>query len=346
MAYQAIARLGSGFFGEVWLEEDTGLGRMCASKYLNVRRLAQGSDAYAEAKMMNAGKHDNVVEVFSADDVGGQPVIRMEYLPDGSVEDKYHGEPVPVFEAICILEDACRGVEHLHSRDILHRDLKPGNLLLSADGQVKVSDFGLACERSAVSAGPSFAYVGHLPPEAVAAQGSGVIDSHAGDVYALGVTAYRLVNGDAMGRAFLKHIPDLADRILKGRYPNRNLWQPYVHGALKRVIRKALHVNPDRRYESAASLRHHLEQARPAVSWWPSQTASWQGWEGVTVGERTTWRARVDGQPRGGHTFTLERRLYNRAFRKQRDDCVSPSSPADALRHAETVLARVAESGR
>jgi serine/threonine-protein kinase len=145
MVYQSIRCLGSGYFGEVWLEHDDALDRPCAAKYVDPSRLAPALNGYAEAQAMIAGEHDNVVSVYSADMVAGAPVIRMEYLPEDSVQDKYAGVPAPVRDAVRLAEEACRGVQHLHSCGLLHRDVKPANLLLTGDGRVKVCDFGLSC---------------------------------------------------------------------------------------------------------------------------------------------------------------------------------------------------------
>ena len=163
---------------------------------------------------MVAAEHDHVVTVYSAELEGGQPVIRMEYLPDGSVADRYSGNPVPVAEAIRIMADACRGVEHLHVRGILHRDIKPGNLLLTPTCNVKVSDFGLACPIANASGAPQTAYRRHLPPEA-ASQGTGIITTR-GDVYAAGVTAYRLLNGDQALKGIITPGADPMELIAKG----------------------------------------------------------------------------------------------------------------------------------
>jgi eukaryotic-like serine/threonine-protein kinase len=194
MPYEQLQYLGGGHFGEVWLERDTALDRLCAAKYLDTRLLAPGSESFAEARAMIAAEHDNVAVVYSAELEGGKPVIRMEYLPDGSVADQHSGNPIPVAEAIQIMESACRGIEHLHVRGILHRDVKPGNLLLTPAGSVKVSDFGLSCPIADASGAPQTAYRRHMPPEA-ARQGTG-ITTVAGDVYAAGMTTYRLLNGD------------------------------------------------------------------------------------------------------------------------------------------------------
>jgi serine/threonine protein kinase len=82
---------------------------------------------------MIAAQHENVVVVYSAELEGGEPVIRMEYLPTGSVTDKYGGNPIAVADAVRMMEDACRGVEHLHVRGILHRDINTGQPPAYAD---------------------------------------------------------------------------------------------------------------------------------------------------------------------------------------------------------------------
>jgi serine/threonine-protein kinase len=113
---------------------------------------------------MLRAQHDHVVQVVSAEIEGGTPVIRMEYLPDGSVTDKHGSRPMPVAVATSVIEDACRGLEYLHTKGFLHRDLKPANLMVAPTGRVKVSDFGLAC-RSDQAAQAPIGYMPHLPPE-------------------------------------------------------------------------------------------------------------------------------------------------------------------------------------
>jgi serine/threonine protein kinase len=81
-------------------------------------------------KLMELGKHDNVVQVYSAEIEGATPVIRMEYLEEGSVAGKFGRDALPVREALQIMEAACRGVTHIHHVGLLHRDIKPANLLL------------------------------------------------------------------------------------------------------------------------------------------------------------------------------------------------------------------------
>jgi serine/threonine protein kinase len=168
---------------------------------------------------MLGAEHDNVVRVYSAGTEARIPVIRMEHLPAGSVADRYQGRPLPVADALHVLEEACRGVEALHARGVLHRDLKPANLLIGESNRIKVSDFGLACEVAKLAGAPRWGYTEHLPPEALA--GTGAIDTVGGDVYALGVTLYRLLSGDGMMRSLATPPADVPGLIAAGKYPDR-----------------------------------------------------------------------------------------------------------------------------
>jgi eukaryotic-like serine/threonine-protein kinase len=344
MPYNRLACLGSGFFGEVWLEEDTGLNRRCAAKYLNPGRLPAGV-AFAEAQMMLDAEHDNVARVYSADYEAGIPVIRMEYLPAGSVADRHQGEPVSVADALHIVEEACRGVEALHSRGVLHRDLKPANLLIGEGNRIKVSDFGLACEVTNLAGAPPWGYREHLPPEAVA--GGGGIDTVGGDIYALGVTLYRLLNGDGMMRALATPTTDVSALIAAGRYPDRTKWQLHIHDQLRRAARKAMHLDPSRRYSSASELRHALEGIRPAMSWVPVTIAGpGMAWEATAADVGSRCRARLSPNRQGKYLFELERQGPSGQFRTSRTDSMTGATPKETLRHAASVLQRVAIEGR
>jgi serine/threonine protein kinase len=344
MPYKTLNCLGSGFFGEVWLEQDLGLNRLCAAKYLNPARLSAGM-VFAEAQVMLDGEHDNVVRVFSADAEAGIPVIRMEYLPAGSVADRYGGDPVAVADALHILEEACRGVESLHARGLLHRDLKPANLLIAEDGRIKVSDFGLACSIANLVGAPPFGYKEHLPPEALA--GIGAIETAQGDVYALGVTLYRLLNGDGMMRAVAAPGANICGLIVAGKYPDRKEWQPHVHDRLRRVTRKAINCDPSRRYRSASELRHALEGVRPKVSWVPVTIAGpGLAWEGIAADGGCQCRARLSPNKQGKYLFEFERQGPSGHFRASQLDRMRGGSLKDVLPHAADVLQRVATEGK
>jgi serine/threonine protein kinase len=343
MPYKSIDCLGSGFFGEVWLEQDLGLNRLCAAKYLNPDRLPADA-VFTEARVMLDGEHDNVVRVFSADTEAGVPVIRMEYLSGGSIADRYSGDPAAVADALHIVEEACRGVEALHARGLLHRDLKPANLLIGEGGRIKVSDFGLACEVTDLAAAPPFGYVEHLPPEALT--GGGTIESGSGDVYALGVTLYRLLNGDGMMRAVAVPGTDVRTLIAAGKYPDRRAWQHHIDDRLRKVVRKAMNSDPSRRYSSASELRHALEGTRPKVSWVPVTIAApGLAWEGIAPDSGRQYRARLSPNMRGKYLFEFERQGPSGLFRASLSDRLVGGSVGEILPHAAVVLQRVATDG-
>ncbi|MBY4403792.1 serine/threonine protein kinase [Rhodococcus fascians] len=330
--FNRVRELGHGFFGRVYLEYDVGLGRYCAAKYLENTGLLISD--HAEAQAMLLGKSDNVVEVYSTDSDEGTPVIRMEYLANGSVADRYGQNPAPVLEALRIMEAACRGVEHIHAMKLLHRDIKPANILLDDQHIAKVSDFGLACKAGDVEDTP-IPYAAHLPPES---RETGYIENTLGDVYGLGITAYRLLNGDRRVRGKLDgnatDIPALDD------------WLPYIHNPLRLAITKALHTDLRKRTKSADVFRHALERARPTVSW-VANADGLHSWTGSAL-DGTNWKAAI--KPDKGKTkraFTIYRQLPGKEFRaSQRADFKNFSSSAMALDHAATVLQRVAAQGR
>ncbi len=300
---------------------------------------------FAEAQVMLGAEHDNVVRVYSADTEAGIPVIRMEYLPAGSVADRYQGRPLPVKDALHVLEEACRGVEALHARGVLHRNLKPANLLMGEGNRIKVSDLELACEVSNLAGAPRWGYTEHLPPEALA--GSGAIDTVGGDVYALGVTLYRLLNGDGMMRAVATPKADVRGLIAAGRYPDRTKWQPHNHDRLRRVARKATHRDPSRRYPSACELRHALEGVKPERSWVPVTVAgSGLAWEAIAADGGTQCRARLGPNRQGEYLFELERQGPAGHFGASRSDRLTGDNLNEVLPHAADVLQRVATEGR
>ncbi|WP_433651123.1 serine/threonine-protein kinase [Micromonospora zamorensis] len=335
MPYEKIKLLGSGEFGEVWLERDEAVGRLCAAKYIDTDSSSR-RDAFREAQWMSKADHENVVKVYSADETDGCPVIRMEYLERGSVADLYDGRPAPVAEAARLIEEACRGVQYLHSLEILHRDIKPANLLLTGDGRVKVSDFGLAGSLAALDVARPIGYSTHLPPESVGSS----IRTKAGDVYALGMTLYRILNGDVLlptGNDFQR----MNDMIREGKYPDRTSWRIHIHDGMRRVVRKALHVSPAGRFLNCSDFRRGLEKVRPLVSWQGAadlEDAVWNGFESATG---HLWRAGIE-QQRKSFRFSIEKTAKAGQYRSLRTLNGTFETDVEARRHARDVFEQTA----
>lgn len=329
--------LGTGSFGVVKLEEDPLTGRQYAVKYVDTSK-SPGLAQYFEPKAMALSEHENVVKVFHADVVDDELIIRMEYLAGGSVQDRYLGYPAPVRQAIQVVEDACRGVHHLHSQGLLHRDIKPANLLFAEGGQVKVSDFGLAGMADDPATLRDGGYVPIRPPECWAK--NSYVDSPLGDVYALGGTAYRLINGDEMLYGAFPSDVSFQEAVLKGEFPDRRSWQPYVHLALRRAIVKAMHVDPQCRFSSAAEFRLALTKAQPRVSWEPDENG---GWAGLGI-DSFHWAACFE-EYEGRVTFILRRGKNPAKLREVRAERFTSITRHIAEAQAGKVLQRVARRG-
>jgi serine/threonine protein kinase len=321
----------------VKLEEDALTGRQYAVKYVDTsssHSLAQ----YFEPKAMALAEHENVVKVFHADIAGNELIIRMEYLPGGSVEDKYSGRPAPVQQALQVVDDACRGVHHLHSQGLLHRDIKPANLLFAEGGQVKISDFGLAGMADDPATLREGGYLPLRPPECWAEDS--YINSPAGDVYALGGTAYRLINGDDMLYGAYPYEVSFSGAVLTGKFPDRKSWQPYVHLPLRRAIVRALHVDPLKRFSTAADFRLALTKAQPRVSWESDDRGNWVG----TGIDSARWSACLE-ESQTKFTFILRRGKSPSTMREVRAARFTAASRPQTETHARRVLQRVAQHG-
>jgi len=190
--------------GDIYLAEDTVLGRQVAVKVLD-ERFAKDPDvtkrftreALAAAKLSG---HHNIVMIFDVDECDGRPMIVMEYLPGGTVADRAREGRVDREEALDWLEQTAAALDDAHQAGIVHRDVKPANLLLDERNEVHVGDFGIAriADESGAgltAAGTVLGTAGYLSPE----QARGEPATHASDIYGLGVVAYELLTG---GRPF------------------------------------------------------------------------------------------------------------------------------------------------
>ncbi len=196
--YEVLGELGRGGMGVVYKARQTALGRTVALKMI-LHADHAGPEARArftaEAEAVARLQHPNIVQIFEVGEVGGLPYFSLEFCPGGSLDRKLGGTPLPASEAAALAETLAHAVEVAHRANVVHRDLKPANVLLSAEGQPKVTDFGLAkkldvqgqTQTGAVMGTPSY-----MAPE----QAGGHKDvGPAADIYALGAILYELLTG-------------------------------------------------------------------------------------------------------------------------------------------------------
>jgi serine/threonine protein kinase len=190
--YRLIEPLGRGAMSSVWLAQDEELGRKVA-----VKMLAGSADRARferEARAAAALSHPNISALYDYGEADGRPYMVLEYLPNGSLEDRLKGDPIPDDEALRLATEMAAGLAHAHERDLVHRDLKPSNVLFDGEDRAKIADFGIARmggSGTLTEAGTVLGTAAYISPE----QASGRPAGPASDVYSFGVILFRMLTG-------------------------------------------------------------------------------------------------------------------------------------------------------
>jgi serine/threonine protein kinase len=262
--YRLDRRLGAGGMSTVFCAVDTVLEREVAVKLL-AEHLAEDEafvarfrrEALAAARLM----HPNVVQVFDSgqDEGSGRHFIVMEYVDGPSCADllRDHGGSLDVAASVEIVRDACHGLDYAHRAGVVHRDVKPGNLLVQNEtGSTKLADFGIAkaAEQTRITqVGSVLGTAAYLSPE----QARGEESEPPSDIYSLGVCAYQFLAGrlpheyGSLTELALKQQNEAVEPITSFR--------PEVPAALDRAVRLCLERDPARRYGSALEMARALE---------------------------------------------------------------------------------------
>jgi hypothetical protein len=221
-------------------------------------------------------QHPNVVQIFEVGECEGRPFLAMEFCSGGSLEKKLNGTPLPAREAARLIESLASAVEAAHQAHVLHRDLKPGNVLLDANGTPKVTDFGLAKkldQQGHTQSGAILGTAAYMAPE----QATGRIKQvgPAADVYALGVILYEALTGRPPFRG--DNLLETLEQVRsQNPVPPRRL-APGVPADLETICLKCLQKDIAARYASAGELAADL---RRFLDGQPVQARSPRWWQG------------------------------------------------------------------
>jgi tRNA A-37 threonylcarbamoyl transferase component Bud32 len=266
-SYEIIAAIGAGGMGEVYHARDTALGRDVAIKVLppgftgdaeRLRRFVQ------EAQAAAALDHPNILAIYQIGQHGNAPYIVSELLKGSTIRDLLRNGPLPVRKAVDYAIQTARGLAAAHDKGIVHRDLKPDNLFVTADGRVKILDFGVAKllipEASAdrtmsvnTGEGTVLGTVGYMSPEQVRGQ---VVDARS-DVFSLGAVLYEMLSGR---RAFQKDSSaDTVAAVLNEDPPELTSADRAIPPILERTLRRCLEKSPQERFQSARDVAFALE---------------------------------------------------------------------------------------
>jgi WD40 repeat protein len=198
--------------------------------------------------------------VYEAGEHDGLPYLALEFCPNGSLAARLKGTPLPADEAAGLVETLARAVHHAHQAGVVHRDLKPGNVLLAADGTPKITDFGLAKrvgeDRGDTRSGTLVGTPSYMAPEQ--ARGTARAAGPAADVYALGAVLYELLTGRPPFRA--ENACETLIQVVHHDPVSPRQLQPRLPRDLATVTLKCLEKDPKKRYPSAADLADDLRR--------------------------------------------------------------------------------------
>ncbi|MEN3341777.1 MAG: eukaryotic-like serine/threonine-protein kinase [Actinomycetota bacterium] len=264
--YQVVRKLGAGGMANVYLAEDQELGRRVAIKILNDRHA--NDDQFVErfrreAKNAAALSHPNIVSIYDRGEAEGSYYIAMEYLDGRSLKELIVSRgPAPVGVAVEYARQILSALRFAHRHGIVHRDIKPHNVLVDGEGRVKVTDFGIARAGASqmTEAGSIVGTAQYLSPEQ--ARGSGV--DQRSDLYSLGVVLYELLTGtvpftgDTPVEIAMKHLSQVPEPPSTRR--------PDLPREIDLVVMRALAKDPNERYQSAEEMEADLARVARGAS--------------------------------------------------------------------------------
>lgn len=259
--YEILEKIGSGGMSDVYKAKCHKLNRLVAIKVLKSEFTSDAtfvSKFKMEAQAAAGLSHPNIVNIYDVVDEGDIHFIVME-LVEGITLKSYITKKghLEVKEAIGIAIQVASGIEAAHEQHIIHRDIKPQNMLISMDGKVKVADFGIARAVSSqtMNAATVVGSVHYISPE----QARGGYSDERSDLYSLGITMFEMVTG---------HVPFEGDNTvtvalahLEDPMPDPRTLNPEVSPSLARIILKCTEKRPERRYPSAAAVISDLRRA-------------------------------------------------------------------------------------
>ncbi len=260
--YQIIKTIGEGGMANVYLAYDTILDRNVALKVLRgdlsndekfVRRFQR------EALSASSLSHPNIVEMYDVGEDEGQYYIVMEYVDGKTLKQlvKRRGA-LTLNEVIDIMLQLTDGIAHAHDSYIIHRDIKPQNIMIMENGLVKITDFGIAMALNSTQLTQTNSVMGsvhYLPPEQANGKGASVKC----DIYSLGILMYELLTGSIPFKG--ENAVEIALKQMKEPLPSVTMINPDIPQSIENILIKATAKNPKNRYNDAREMHHDIETA-------------------------------------------------------------------------------------
>ncbi|MGD9367013.1 MAG: serine/threonine-protein kinase [Desulfobacteraceae bacterium] len=266
--YKIVERLGKGSVGEVYLAHDPRIDRKVALKVLHKEHLASKEIIkrfIKEAKAIGRLSHPNIVSVYDVGKDRGTIYIAMEYLEGRPLNEVIQSKKkLDMASIVGIGRQVAAALDYAHQKGIVHRDVKPSNLMITDTNQVKLTDFGIAHFEDAsitlqTCSGDILGTPAYMPPEQVAGQD---VDGRS-DLYSLGVILYELIVGR---RPFVENtLTALFKAITQHSLIPPEKVNPSIPSELSDIVLKSMDKNPERRYQSGAELISALSAYLPGA---------------------------------------------------------------------------------
>jgi serine/threonine protein kinase len=266
--YRILRELGRGAMGTVYLAEDETLQRQVAIKTLLLPDNARDSRELEarfrqEAKAAGALSHPNTITIYDFGREGNWLFIAMERLHGVELRELMEGGGLPLDGALDIAGQVAAGLSAAHERGVVHRDVKPGNVMVLPGGQAKIMDFGIARMKSSdvrTVTGTMLGSPKYMSPEQV---GGHMVDQRS-DIFSLGSLLYEMVTGQPAFRG--ENLGELLGAIMHGSPVPPTQVRPGLPASIELVITRAMQKNPRARYQDAAEMARDLAQCRATLS--------------------------------------------------------------------------------
>jgi serine/threonine protein kinase len=256
--YVIYKRLGHGAMGTVYEARDPKLARKIALKTINVQGLSGGDEEFLknrlriEARAASALSHPGIVTIYDIDEADGAPFITMELVDGKSIQDRLNeGTMFSVPQVIDIVRQSAAALDFAYDRNIVHRDIKPGNIMLQDNGIVKIADFGIAKIKSPGTMSTQHSVIMGTPAYMSPEQQAGAELSGRSDQYSLAVFAYQLFTGRLPFQTAVGSRDQLSVCTAN----------PALPAALDTPLRRALALSPDDRFPTCREFAEALEQS-------------------------------------------------------------------------------------
>lgn len=249
----------------VFLSHDNQLDGDIVTKHIIKHPEGNPEVYFREARILYANDHNNIVRVNYAGQNDEEIVIAMPYYKNGSLKSRIsEGHYLTIREIVRYAIQFLMGLNHIHAKGLVHFDIKPDNILISDANEAMLSDFGLA--KYIEMDGFVYAdkcYTPHITPEQLLKKSQ----TRLNDIYQVGITLYRMVNGND---SFYNQIPlkeHICQKILSGEFPNRKIYLPHVPRKLRLIINKCMEVNPINRYDNVLQIINELSKISQNLDW-------------------------------------------------------------------------------